>query len=199
MSGRGSNFEALADSVASGRIPNAEIAIVISNREGAPGIERAKARGIATRVIPSKGLEREIVRSPGRRRLERAKSRPGLSGRLHAAAFALFCGCVSEPYPEYSPIAAAFVSGPRIAAPSTRLRRQVRRMHGAFCGRKSGRGPHRSPSRCARKRQRHGGGALRHEFCKKNTEFIPKPFESSSKAATKSKAAASFKRTRKNV
>jgi phosphoribosylglycinamide formyltransferase-1 len=60
LSGRGSNFEALAESVASGRIPNAEIAIVISNREGAPGIDRAKSRGIATHVIPSKGLEREI-------------------------------------------------------------------------------------------------------------------------------------------
>jgi len=36
LSGRGSNFEALADSVAAGRIPNAEIAMVISNREGAP-------------------------------------------------------------------------------------------------------------------------------------------------------------------
>src|ERR1700722_4209587 len=59
LSGRGSNFQALADSIASSRIPDAEIAIVISNREGAPGIERAKARGIATRVIPSKGLERE--------------------------------------------------------------------------------------------------------------------------------------------
>jgi len=59
LSGRGSNFEALADSVAAKRIPNAEIAIVISNREGAPGIERAKTRSIATRVIPSKGLERE--------------------------------------------------------------------------------------------------------------------------------------------
>jgi phosphoribosylglycinamide formyltransferase-1 len=59
LSGRGSNFEALAESVAAGRIPNAEIAIVISNREGAPGIARAKARGIATQVIPSKGLERE--------------------------------------------------------------------------------------------------------------------------------------------
>jgi len=59
LSGRGSNFEALAESVAAGRIPNAEIAIVISNREGAPGIARAKARGIATREIPSKGLERE--------------------------------------------------------------------------------------------------------------------------------------------
>jgi phosphoribosylglycinamide formyltransferase 1 len=59
LSGRGSNFEALADSVAAGRIRNAEIAIVVSNREGAPGIEKAKERGIATRVIPSKGLERE--------------------------------------------------------------------------------------------------------------------------------------------
>ncbi|HYL46839.1 MAG TPA: phosphoribosylglycinamide formyltransferase [Candidatus Limnocylindrales bacterium] len=59
LSGRGSNFEALADSAAAGRIPNAEIAIVISNREGAPGIEKAQARGIEARVIPSKGLERE--------------------------------------------------------------------------------------------------------------------------------------------
>src|SRR6266581_5057762 len=59
LSGRGSNFEALADSISAGRIPNAEIAIVVSNREGAPGIDRAQARGLATRVIPSKGLERE--------------------------------------------------------------------------------------------------------------------------------------------
>jgi phosphoribosylglycinamide formyltransferase-1 len=59
LSGRGSNFEALVESVAAGRIPNAEIAIVISNREGAPGIQRAESRGIRTRVIPSKGLERE--------------------------------------------------------------------------------------------------------------------------------------------
>jgi phosphoribosylglycinamide formyltransferase 1 len=59
LSGRGSNFEALADSVAAGRIPDAEIAIVISNREGAPGIARAQARGIPVRVLPSKGIERE--------------------------------------------------------------------------------------------------------------------------------------------
>jgi phosphoribosylglycinamide formyltransferase 1 len=60
LSGRGSNFEALADSVAAGRLPNAEIAIVLSNREGAPGIEKARERGIPARVIPSKGLEREV-------------------------------------------------------------------------------------------------------------------------------------------
>jgi phosphoribosylglycinamide formyltransferase 1 len=59
LSGRGSNFEALAGSISAGRIPNAEIAVVISNRDGAPGIDRARARGLTTRVIPSKGLERE--------------------------------------------------------------------------------------------------------------------------------------------
>ncbi|MFQ5927717.1 MAG: phosphoribosylglycinamide formyltransferase [Terriglobia bacterium] len=58
LSGRGSNFEAIADNVAAGKIP-AEIAIVISNREGARGVERARQRGLAVRVIPSKGLERE--------------------------------------------------------------------------------------------------------------------------------------------
>ena len=59
LSGRGSNFVALADSIAAGRIPGAEIAIVISNREGAPGLALAEARGIKTKAIPSKGLARE--------------------------------------------------------------------------------------------------------------------------------------------
>jgi len=59
LSGRGSNFEALADAAAAGRIPNAEIALVLSNREDALGIVRARARGIAAQVIPSKGLQRE--------------------------------------------------------------------------------------------------------------------------------------------
>ena len=60
LSGRGSNFEALADSVSAGGIPDAEIALVLSNREGAPGIDRARARGLPGLVIPSKGLEREV-------------------------------------------------------------------------------------------------------------------------------------------
>ena len=59
LSGRGSNFEALADSVAAGRIPDAEISMVISNREDAPGLRRATERRIPARVIPSKGVERE--------------------------------------------------------------------------------------------------------------------------------------------
>lgn len=60
LSGRGSNFEALAESVSAGRIPNAEIAMVISNQPEAPGLKRAEARGIPTRMIPSKGLQREV-------------------------------------------------------------------------------------------------------------------------------------------
>lgn len=59
LSGRGSNFEAIAASVEAGRIPNAEIAIALSNQENAPGLDRARARGIPARAIPSKGLERE--------------------------------------------------------------------------------------------------------------------------------------------
>jgi phosphoribosylglycinamide formyltransferase-1 len=59
LSGRGSNFEALAASAAAGRITDAEIAIVASNRDDAPGIEKARARGIDARVIASRGLERE--------------------------------------------------------------------------------------------------------------------------------------------
>ena len=58
LSGRGSNFEALANSIAAGRIPDAEIALVISNRADAVGLARAEARGIATRVMPTKGLQR---------------------------------------------------------------------------------------------------------------------------------------------
>lgn len=59
LSGRGSNFEALAESISAGRIPNAEIAIVISNREAAIGITKARDRSIPAQVIPSTGLQRE--------------------------------------------------------------------------------------------------------------------------------------------
>jgi len=59
LSGRGSNFEALAESVAAERIPNAEIAVVLSNQPNAAGLQKAEARGIPARMIPSKGLQRE--------------------------------------------------------------------------------------------------------------------------------------------
>jgi len=59
LSGRGSNFVAIADNVDAGRIPGAQIAIVISNRADAPGLETARRRGLNALLIPSKGKERE--------------------------------------------------------------------------------------------------------------------------------------------
>lgn len=59
LSGRGSNFEAIARNITAGKIPNAQIAIVISNRSDAGGIVTAKQLGLNAVVIPSKGKERE--------------------------------------------------------------------------------------------------------------------------------------------
>ncbi|MGP0098218.1 MAG: phosphoribosylglycinamide formyltransferase [Terriglobales bacterium] len=59
LSGRGSNFIAIADSIAAGLIPDARISVVISNRDDAPGIEAARQRGLLAQVIPSKGKSRE--------------------------------------------------------------------------------------------------------------------------------------------
>jgi phosphoribosylglycinamide formyltransferase-1 len=58
LSGRGSNFEAIADNIDAGRLA-AKIAIVISNRADAGGVETARRRGLNSLVIPSKGRQRE--------------------------------------------------------------------------------------------------------------------------------------------
>ena len=60
LSGRGSNFAAIARNVANGQIPDACIAVVISNRPDAGGIAIAKELGLNARVIPSKGVAREV-------------------------------------------------------------------------------------------------------------------------------------------
>src|SRR5260370_10505710 len=59
LSGRGSNFVAIADSIDAGRIPGARIAVVISNNAEAPGIAIARQRGLEALIIPSKGKLRE--------------------------------------------------------------------------------------------------------------------------------------------
>ncbi|MEQ1884658.1 MAG: phosphoribosylglycinamide formyltransferase [Bryobacteraceae bacterium] len=59
LSGRGSNFVAIANSIAEGRL-NAEIAVVISNRPDAPGLAIARERGLNAVALPSKGLDREV-------------------------------------------------------------------------------------------------------------------------------------------
>jgi len=59
LSGRGSNFVAIADSIDAGHIPDARIAVVISNKADAPGIATARHRGLNAVVIPSKDRPRE--------------------------------------------------------------------------------------------------------------------------------------------
>jgi phosphoribosylglycinamide formyltransferase-1 len=59
LSGRGSNFVAIADSIDAGRIADARIGVVISNKADAPGIATARQRGLNGLVIPSKGKPRE--------------------------------------------------------------------------------------------------------------------------------------------
>jgi phosphoribosylglycinamide formyltransferase-1 len=59
LSGRGSNFEAIANNVAAGKIPGARIAIVISNKPAAGGLEVARRMGLEAVVFPSKGKPRE--------------------------------------------------------------------------------------------------------------------------------------------
>jgi phosphoribosylglycinamide formyltransferase-1 len=61
LSGRGSNFLAIADAIADGALPGAEIAVVISNVADAPGIAAARARGLAAHVIESRGRKRAEV------------------------------------------------------------------------------------------------------------------------------------------
>jgi phosphoribosylglycinamide formyltransferase-1 len=57
-SGRGSNFLAIAESIHQGRIANAKIAVVISNRSQAQGIEAARNAGLPAKIIESKGRSR---------------------------------------------------------------------------------------------------------------------------------------------
>jgi phosphoribosylglycinamide formyltransferase-1 len=58
LSGRGSNFLAIAGSIAGRRIPNAEIAVVISNKADAPGLESARQRGLTAVAIEANGRKR---------------------------------------------------------------------------------------------------------------------------------------------
>jgi len=59
ISGRGSNMVALADAVADGRIPNAEITVVVSDQSNAPGLMKARELGVETVVVERRGRSRE--------------------------------------------------------------------------------------------------------------------------------------------
>jgi phosphoribosylglycinamide formyltransferase-1 len=59
LSGRGSNFEAIANNLAAGKIPDARISVVISNKVEAGGLATAQRLGFTALAIPSKGVARE--------------------------------------------------------------------------------------------------------------------------------------------
>ena len=59
ISGRGSNMVALVDAAKSGEIPNSDVAIVISDKADAPGLEKARERGVETVVIERNGRKRQ--------------------------------------------------------------------------------------------------------------------------------------------
>jgi phosphoribosylglycinamide formyltransferase-1 len=73
LSGRGSNFVALAEACSRGEVP-AEIVLVVSNRPDAPGVERARERGLPAAVIPGKGMTREKHEAKVTAALEAAKA-----------------------------------------------------------------------------------------------------------------------------
>jgi phosphoribosylglycinamide formyltransferase-1 len=58
LSGRGSNFVAIAEAIRDGRLAGAEIAVVLSNKEDAPGLKIAREMGIAAIAVPSAGRKR---------------------------------------------------------------------------------------------------------------------------------------------
>jgi len=59
LSGRGSNFEAIANNIAAGKIPGARIAVIISNKSDAGGLATANRLGLTALAIPSRGVPRE--------------------------------------------------------------------------------------------------------------------------------------------
>jgi phosphoribosylglycinamide formyltransferase-1 len=105
ISGRGSNFEAIADNVADGSI-DAEIAVVLSNREQAPGLE-ARRRGLHAVCIPSKGMDR--VEYDGLLTAELQKNRvdlvclAGFMRLLSAAFIQAFAGRILNIHPSLLP------------------------------------------------------------------------------------------------
>jgi phosphoribosylglycinamide formyltransferase-1 len=106
LSGRGSNFEAIADSIAAGNLA-AEIGVVISNRNSARGVEIARSRGLTTVVLPSQGMEREIYDAMLVEELRKhAVDLVCLAGfmRLLSARFvAAFPGCILNIHPSLLP------------------------------------------------------------------------------------------------
>jgi phosphoribosylglycinamide formyltransferase-1 len=131
ISGRGSNFQAIADAVRDGRL-DADIAVVISNRDSAPGLQIARERGIHAVSLPSRGLDRTVYDGLLIDELQRHNVElVCLAGYLRLLSAEFHRG-VSTTDREHPPFSSAGVSGIRCAAPSAGSWCQSDWMHGAF-------------------------------------------------------------------
>ena len=148
LSGRGSNFEAIAKNVAAGHIPDARIAVVISNKPDAGGIEIAKRMGLEAVVIPSKGKtreehDREVVAALQQHKVDLVC----LAGYMRLLS-PWFVQQFPAAHSEYSSVAAAGVPRPGSAGAGLRLWRESLRLHRALRGRRTRpRRHHRAESR----------------------------------------------------
>ena len=141
----------------------ATIAVVISNRADAGGLERARAAGIETLVVDHRAFaDPRRLRSGARRASwSRAASRSSVS-RASCGSSARRCSRrFPNAHPQRPPVAPAGVSGRRCPAPGARARRQGRRRDRAPRHRGARRRSHRAAGRRAGARRRHGGDARR--------------------------------------
>ena len=132
LSGRGSNFVAIADAIAAGRL-DAEIAVVISNRPEAPGITAARERGLNAVVLPSAGsIAKSMTLSSSP-----SYDKHGVDLVCLAGYMRILSGYFIREFPhahsEHSPVAAARVSRPGRPASGPRTRREILRLHRALC------------------------------------------------------------------
>ena len=160
LSGRGSNFVAIADSIAAGHI-DAQISVVISNRETAPGLAIARERGLKAVCIPSKGLDRIIYDRMVIEELKRNEVELVCLARIFAPVVAGFCSSVPTGHSQHSPVAAASIPGSGRSTPGTGIWSQSERMHGPLRRRASGFRPDYSAIHRSSARRRHSGLSLR--------------------------------------
>ena len=107
ISGRGSNLQALLDAIRGGTL-DAEIAIVISNRADAPGLERARRAGVETLVVDHRGwatrddFDRALVREL-RARSVRLVCLAGFMRRIGAPMLEAFSNAILNIHPSLLP------------------------------------------------------------------------------------------------
>ena len=132
LSGRGSNFEAIAANVLAGKL-DCDIGFVFSNRSAAPGLARARELGLPCGSLESKGLDRESYdRQIVSLLREHQVDLICLAGYMRLLS-GYFVREFAERVSEYSPVPFACLSGPRCPISGLGAWRESGGVHGSFC------------------------------------------------------------------